>query len=173
MERAPQGVTCFQAKVGEANAASLHLFKRLGYVEASRSRVFRVRSPCKLILKPPLADKHGCQPPVLLSSGSSCECKAACTALAAPVNLLLSFLLENSVQQDPVYYVVRGAAPSWWLSLHAQEQAGTVRLAVTEAVCYAWHVAEQPTETWKGFHQRPAVLHGICPGDVASDCDFM
>lgn len=74
MERAAQGVTCFQAKVGEANAASLHLFKQLGYVEASRSRVFRVRSPPTLTLEPPLADKHECHPPVLLYSGRSCYC---------------------------------------------------------------------------------------------------
>lgn len=39
-----QGVTCFQAKIGEANTPSLLLFMRLGYVEASRSCVFRVCS---------------------------------------------------------------------------------------------------------------------------------
>ncbi len=36
-----QGVTRFCAKIGFDNAASLGLFKKLGYTEASRSDIFR------------------------------------------------------------------------------------------------------------------------------------
>jgi hypothetical protein len=36
-----QSVTRFRAKIGEANAASQALFKRLGYVEVGRSEVFK------------------------------------------------------------------------------------------------------------------------------------
>lgn len=36
-----QGISCFQAKIGFSNAASLRLFGRLGYVEVSRSQMFK------------------------------------------------------------------------------------------------------------------------------------
>ncbi|KAL3145230.1 hypothetical protein ABBQ32_000977 [Trebouxia sp. C0010 RCD-2024] len=35
------GISCFQAKIGFSNAASLRLFGRLGYVEVSRSQMFK------------------------------------------------------------------------------------------------------------------------------------
>lgn len=35
-----QGLQCFQAKIGLSNTASLKLFKRLGYLEVSRSSIF-------------------------------------------------------------------------------------------------------------------------------------
>lgn len=36
-----QGVSCFRAKIGVTNAASLSLFKKLGFGEVSRSDVFQ------------------------------------------------------------------------------------------------------------------------------------
>ena len=39
-EPLPQGVTKFRAKIGEANAPSIALFCKLGFVEVSRSSIF-------------------------------------------------------------------------------------------------------------------------------------